>query len=238
MFACNTSAIKDWGYFLSHILPLLNKTTAGLVVQGGDMVRAETTSTSSTTASMVTSALRPPLHSEEEHVSSSQYSSISSSSSSSSSSSDLLYPDPRTPARDPGIPLPKAVLYLVVAALVLVAVAYAIVGHLVKDVVNDFVGGGRPIVSEGDGADGGGPELKTQPYFCHSSDWMFGSRRVAGPGPGGSDISCVTGGKTDADDRPTRPMEMNFIALNDANSRLGFDGPEELAVPLEDETSR
>ncbi|XP_038150980.1 uncharacterized protein LOC119789866 isoform X3 [Cyprinodon tularosa] len=30
MFLCNTSAIKDWSYFLSKILPLMNKTT-GLV---------------------------------------------------------------------------------------------------------------------------------------------------------------------------------------------------------------
>lgn len=38
------------------------------------------------------------------------------------------------------IPLPKAVLYLLMAALVVVAVAYAIVGHLIKDLANDVAG--------------------------------------------------------------------------------------------------
>lgn len=38
------------------------------------------------------------------------------------------------------IPLPKGVLYLLMAALVIVAVAYAIVGHLIKDLANDVVG--------------------------------------------------------------------------------------------------
>lgn len=132
MFLCNTSAIKDWSYFLSQILPLMNKTT-GLVNQGIDKAEAVTTT-------MVTalqpdsgmSASKPPLNSNHtsgmEHVFQYSY-----------SESDLLYTDYRTPARD-SIPLPKAVLYLVMAALVVVAVAYAIVGHLVKDVVNDFVG--------------------------------------------------------------------------------------------------
>ncbi|KAJ8367128.1 hypothetical protein AAFF_G00330900 [Aldrovandia affinis] len=54
------------------------------------------------------------------------------------SENDLLYTDYKSPPRD-SIPLPKAVLYLVMAALVVVAVAYAIVGHLVKDLVHDFV---------------------------------------------------------------------------------------------------
>lgn len=80
------------------------------------------------------SASRPPLNSSHtsgtEHVLQYSYS---------YSESDLLSTDSRSPARDP-IPLPKAVLYLVVAALVVVAVAYAVVGHLVKDVLNDFVG--------------------------------------------------------------------------------------------------
>ncbi|CAL8309445.1 unnamed protein product [Lota lota] len=219
MFACNTSAIKDWGYFLSHILPLLNKTTAGLVSQGGGMGRAE-----SATTTMVTSALQPdttlsasrlPLNSN--HTSGMeqvfQYSY--------SSESDLLYTDHRTPARD-SIPLPKAVLYLVMAALVMVVVAYAIVGHLVKDVVNDFVGGGRPIVSESDGAGGGGP------------DWMSGSRCLSGPR--GSEINCIASSKADVDNR-SRPVEIKFIALNNTNHCLDFDSPEELVVTV-DETSR
>ncbi|CAL8271316.1 unnamed protein product [Arctogadus glacialis] len=220
MFACNASAIKDWGYFLSHILPLLNKTTAGLVSQGGGMGRA---GSATATTTMVTSALqpdaassasRPPLNSDTtsgmEQVFHYSY----------SSESDLLYTDHRTPARDP-IPLPKAVLYLVMAALVVVVVAYAIVGHLVKDVVNDFVGGGRPIGSERD--EGGvGP------------DWMSGSRGVSGPR--GSEINCIASSKADVDQQ-TPPVEMNFISLNNTNPCLGFKRPEELVVTV-DETSR
>ncbi|TRY97322.1 hypothetical protein DNTS_020606 [Danionella cerebrum] len=37
------------------------------------------------------------------------------------------------------IPLPRGVLYLLMAALVIVAVAYAIVGHLIKDLANDVI---------------------------------------------------------------------------------------------------
>ncbi|KAM9843168.1 uncharacterized protein ACBR49_012397 [Aulostomus maculatus] len=36
------------------------------------------------------------------------------------------------------IPLPKAVLYLLMAALVVVGVAYAIIGHLIKDLAIDI----------------------------------------------------------------------------------------------------
>ncbi|XP_076846277.1 uncharacterized protein LOC143491303 isoform X2 [Brachyhypopomus gauderio] len=53
------------------------------------------------------------------------------------SENDMVYTDYRTPPRD--IPLPKAVLYLVMVALVVVVVAYAIVGHLVKDLVHECV---------------------------------------------------------------------------------------------------
>lgn len=125
------SSIKDWSYFLSQILPLMNKTT-GLV----NIDKAEAVTTTMVTALQPDSAMsasNPPLNSNHtsgmEHVFQYSY-----------SESDLLYTDNRTPARDTSIPLPKAVLYLVMAALVVVAVAYAIVGHLVKDVVNDFVG--------------------------------------------------------------------------------------------------
>ncbi|XP_072244747.1 uncharacterized protein [Leuresthes tenuis] len=128
MFLCNTSAIKDWSYFLSQILPLMNKTT-GLV----NMDKAETVTTTVVTSLQPDGALsasNPPLNSNHTSGMIFQYS---------YSESDLLYTDYRTPVRE-SIPLPKAVLYLVMAALVVVAVAYAIVGHLVKDVVNDFVG--------------------------------------------------------------------------------------------------
>ncbi|XP_048377803.2 small integral membrane protein 44-like [Stegostoma tigrinum] len=52
-------------------------------------------------------------------------------------SSDVLYSDYKPPQKEL-IPLPKAVLYLLTAALVVVAVAYAIVGHLLKDLAHDF----------------------------------------------------------------------------------------------------
>ncbi|XP_051737067.1 uncharacterized protein LOC127505507 [Ctenopharyngodon idella] len=132
MFLCNTTAIKDWSYFLSQILPLVNK-SAGFVHKSMDRVEA-------VTSTMVTalepdlsgmSASHPPLNSNHtsgmEHVFQYSY-----------SESDLQYTDYRTPQRD-SIPLPKAVLYLVMAALVVVAVAYAIVGHLVKDLVHEFL---------------------------------------------------------------------------------------------------
>ncbi|KAF4092701.1 hypothetical protein AMELA_G00023900 [Ameiurus melas] len=51
---------------------------------------------------------------------------------------DALYEEYKATTRDL-IPLPKAVLYLLMAALVVVAVAYAIVGHLIKDLASDVV---------------------------------------------------------------------------------------------------
>lgn len=50
-----------------------------------------------------------------------------------------LYKEYKPPPRDL-IQLPKSVLYLLVAALVVVAVAYAIVGHLIKDLMLDITG--------------------------------------------------------------------------------------------------
>ncbi|XP_052456533.1 uncharacterized protein LOC128016139 [Carassius gibelio] len=49
-----------------------------------------------------------------------------------------LYKDYRPPARDL-IQLPRALLYLLMAAVVVVAVAYAIVGHLIKDLAHDIL---------------------------------------------------------------------------------------------------
>ncbi|XP_051518887.1 uncharacterized protein LOC127420553 [Myxocyprinus asiaticus] len=132
MVLCNTTATKDWSYFLSQILPLVNK-SAGFVHQSMDQVDA-------VTSAMVTSlepdlsgmsASHPPLNSNHtsgmEHVFQYSY-----------SENDLQYTDYKTPPRD-SILLPKSVLYLVMAALVVVAVAYAIVGHLVKDLVHECI---------------------------------------------------------------------------------------------------
>ncbi|XP_073444474.1 small integral membrane protein 44 [Dendrobates tinctorius] len=48
-----------------------------------------------------------------------------------------LYLDYKPPALD-AIQLPKYVIYLLMAALVVIVVAYAIVGHLMKDLLHDF----------------------------------------------------------------------------------------------------
>lgn len=50
-----------------------------------------------------------------------------------------LYRDYKPPALD-AIQLPKYILYLLMAALVVIVVAYAIVGHLMKDLLHDFAG--------------------------------------------------------------------------------------------------
>ncbi|KAG7216134.1 hypothetical protein INR49_028982 [Caranx melampygus] len=55
----------------------------------------------------------------------------------STSLDDPLYRQYKPPVKDL-IPLPKAVLYLLMAALVVVGVAYAIVGHLIKDLAIDI----------------------------------------------------------------------------------------------------
>uniref|UniRef100_A0A3B5B2E0 Si:dkey-61n16.5 n=1 Tax=Stegastes partitus TaxID=144197 RepID=A0A3B5B2E0_9TELE len=50
-----------------------------------------------------------------------------------------LYKQYKPPPKDL-IPLPKGVVYLLMAALVVVGVAYAIVGHLIKDLAIDIAG--------------------------------------------------------------------------------------------------
>eukprot|EP00062_Callorhinchus_milii_P013490 gi/632961656/ref/XP_007896881.1/ PREDICTED: uncharacterized protein LOC103181910 [Callorhinchus milii] len=50
---------------------------------------------------------------------------------------EIVYIDYKPPSRD-AIHLPKHVIYLLLAGLIVVAVAYAIVGHLIKDLVHDF----------------------------------------------------------------------------------------------------
>lgn len=52
---------------------------------------------------------------------------------------EVLYVDYKPPALD-SIRLPRYVLYLVMAATLVLVVAYAIVGHLIKDLVHDFAG--------------------------------------------------------------------------------------------------
>lgn len=57
-----------------------------------------------------------------------------------------LYEEYRPPPLD-AIRLPRYVLYLLLAALLVVAVAYAIVGHLIKDLAHDLAGEPQPTMS-------------------------------------------------------------------------------------------
>ncbi|XP_054069178.1 small integral membrane protein 44 isoform X1 [Rissa tridactyla] len=130
MIICNISAIKDWSTFLSQILPSVNK-TLNLVQQ----VEATTSS--------VVSVLQDPE--QDNYLANSQSMNSSNFTAGldhlfqySYSDNDQLYKEYKPPPRD-AIPLPKAVLYLLMAALVVVAVAYAIVGHLIKDLIHDFI---------------------------------------------------------------------------------------------------
>lgn len=116
MIVCNGTAFKDWITFLARLLPVVN-TTANLVQKS---LEATTSAAAAVNASNSTGDMEHLL----------QYS---------FSDNELLYKQYKPPPRD-AIPLPKAVLYLLMAALVMVAVAYAIVGHLIKDLAHDFVG--------------------------------------------------------------------------------------------------
>lgn len=59
-----------------------------------------------------------------------------------------LYEEYRPPPLDT-IRLPRYVLYLLLAALLVVVVAYAIVGHLIKDLAHDLAGEPQPTMSLG-----------------------------------------------------------------------------------------
>ncbi|XP_014877108.1 uncharacterized protein LOC106939265 [Poecilia latipinna] len=213
MYLCNASAIKDWSYFLSKILPLVNKTT-GLV----SMDKPEAVTAAVVTSLQPDGAIsNPPPNSNQtsgmEHIFQYSY-----------SENDLLLTDYRTPARD-SIPLPKAVLYLVMAALVVVAVAYAIVGHLVKDVVNDFVGGGRSIVAEGDGGEASEPA------------WVFDPPRSANRNK--MEISCITSNLHEMSDLAERPrlLEMGYVSLNHT-SCPNASRPEETVFTVDETLQR
>lgn len=86
-----------------------------------------------------------------------------------------LYKEYKPPPRDL-IQLPKSVLYLLMAAVVVVAVAYAIVGHLIKDLmldITDFLLG--PIdddMKKGGEVEGVSP-LHMAPALSHSHPNAF-----------------------------------------------------------------
>ncbi|KAK9972985.1 hypothetical protein ABG768_023737 [Culter alburnus] len=86
-----------------------------------------------------------------------------------------LYTDYKPPARDL-IQLPKALLYLMMAAVVVVAVAYAIVGHLIKDLAHDILdwalGPDDEILKAGSEAGEDGP-THMPPGLTHSHPNAF-----------------------------------------------------------------
>ncbi|TNN74674.1 hypothetical protein EYF80_014992 [Liparis tanakae] len=197
----------------SHILPLMNKTT-GLV----NIDKAE-----DVTATMVTalqpdsgmSASHPPLNSNHtsgmEHVFQYSY-----------SESGLLYTDDRTPARD-SIPLPKAVLYLVMAALVVVVVEEG--RWLLKVTVVKPVNQAAPLMMELQCS-----RLLPQKQFY---DWVFGSRRVTNCN--NTEINCISNNMSEMSESGERPrlVEMSYIFLNHTNS-LGSNRPEETVVTIDE----
>ncbi|KAM6039984.1 small integral membrane protein 44 isoform 1-T3 [Theristicus caerulescens] len=74
----------------------------------------------------------------------------------------VLYVDYKPPALD-SIRLPRYVLYLVMAATLVLVVAYAIVGHLIKDLVHDFADwafGPKPEEEKAVMAEGTVPEVE------------------------------------------------------------------------------
>lgn len=74
----------------------------------------------------------------------------------------VLYVDYKPPALD-SIRLPRYVLYLMMAATLVLVVAYAIVGHLIKDLVHDFADwafGPKPEEEKAVMAEGTVPEVE------------------------------------------------------------------------------
>lgn len=98
----------------------------------------------------------------------------------------LLYVDYKPPALD-SIRLPRYVLYLMMAATLVLVVAYAIVGHLIKDLVHDFAGECYPQAGSGFGmgkGTGDPPHLRlccgragaADSSVSASADWAFGPK--------------------------------------------------------------
>uniref|UniRef100_A0A3B5BBX5 Si:ch211-276a17.5 n=1 Tax=Stegastes partitus TaxID=144197 RepID=A0A3B5BBX5_9TELE len=85
-----------------------------------------------------------------------------------------MYKEYKPPPRDL-IQLPKSVLYLLMAALVVVAVAYAIVGHLIKDLMLDITCLLGPVQEEltKDGEVEGVSPLHMPPALTHSHPNAF-----------------------------------------------------------------
>lgn len=126
MILCNISSS-----FLSQILPRVNKTLS-LVHEGINTVEV-------TTNSVVSVLQEPKPPSYTEPMTEGNFTiGLERLLHYSDSDEEQLYKDYKPPPKEP-VPLPKAVLYLLMAALIMVAVAYVIVGHFIKDLIHDFI---------------------------------------------------------------------------------------------------
>ncbi|XP_068506721.1 uncharacterized protein [Syngnathus scovelli] len=88
---------------------------------------------------------------------------------------DSMYEEYKPPSRDI-IQLPKSVFYVFVAAVVVVSVAYAIVGHLIKDLLLDITDCLLGPVDEDvkkDGVTEGVSPLQMPPSLSHSHPNAF-----------------------------------------------------------------
>ncbi|TTI46063.1 hypothetical protein Baya_15427 [Bagarius yarrelli] len=97
MLSCNSTATRDWTFFLSHILPLVNR-SAGLVHRGVE--EAEAVTVAVVTVALEPASSAPPDSNHTEHVYH-QYSY--------SEGDVLVHGGHEPPDREP-IPLPRAVL--------------------------------------------------------------------------------------------------------------------------------
>ncbi|XP_053436283.1 small integral membrane protein 44 isoform X1 [Nycticebus coucang] len=82
-----------------------------------------------------------------------------------------MYEEYRPPPLD-AIRLPRYVLYLLLAVLVVVAVAYAIVGHLIKDLAHDLAGEPLSTTVWAPARPPGGWGLREHPWPARG--WMAG----------------------------------------------------------------
>ncbi|KAJ8251759.1 hypothetical protein GJAV_G00225140 [Gymnothorax javanicus] len=122
---------------------------------------------------------------------------------------DELYQEYK-PVRKDLIPLPNAVLYLLMAALVVVAVAYAIVGHLIKDLAQDIAAACEPLT-------------KTRKKLVHQPDCVLGPS--VDDSEKQSDLRCIT---------PTRIA--SGLPLSHQNAFHVWD-QDDVVIPLTPEES-
>ncbi|KAF7460901.1 Hypothetical predicted protein [Marmota monax] len=95
-----------------------------------------------------------------------------------------VYEEYRPPPLDT-IRLPRYGLYLLIAAFLVVAVAYAIVGHLIKDLAHDLAGELPTAGLAREGQSWPGPRPLCRPRESRPARALSGPGRVEGFGPGG-----------------------------------------------------